>query len=126
MKIGIISSGVVAQTLGSKLVALGHDLVLGTRDPDKLDDKKMFGATLREWKSQTDGRAAADKVGAKVLIDVANEPPPGHWQAGNCLPVSEFCPALVVDSWMVSVRFAASVSWIDWPEERLLPKCQAP
>ena len=104
MKIGIIGSGVVAQTLGSKLVGLGHDLILGTRDPSKLDDKKMFGATLRDWKSQTEGRAqiatfkeaaahgdllinatsgpvslealklaAADKVGAKVLLDVANE-----------------------------------------------------
>jgi predicted dinucleotide-binding enzyme len=104
MKIGIIGSGVVAQTLGAKLIGLGHDLILGTRDPNKLDDKKMFGATLREWKAQTEGRAsvatfkqaaehgellinatggevslealklaAADKVGAKVLIDVANE-----------------------------------------------------
>ena len=104
MKIGIIGSGVVAQTLGSKLIGQGHDLMLGTRDPNKLDDKKMFGATLREWKSQNEGRAkiatfkeaaehgellinatggqvslealklaAADKVGAKVLLDVANE-----------------------------------------------------
>ena len=104
MKIGIIGSGVVAQTLGSKLIGQGHDLILGTRDPNKLDDKKMFGATLREWKSQNEGRAkiatfkeaaahgellinatggqvslealklaAADKVGAKVLLDVANE-----------------------------------------------------
>jgi hypothetical protein len=56
MRIGIIGSGVVAQTLGSKLIGQGHDLILGTRDPNKLDDKKMFGATLREWKSQTEGR----------------------------------------------------------------------
>lgn len=104
MKIGIIGSGVVAQTLGSKLLGLGHDVALGTRDPNKLDDKKMFGATLREWKAQTENRAkvvtfkeaaahgellinatsgtvsiealklaAADKVGSKILIDVANE-----------------------------------------------------
>jgi 8-hydroxy-5-deazaflavin:NADPH oxidoreductase len=104
MKIGIIGTGVVAQTLGSKLIGQGHDVALGTRDPSKLDDKKMFGATLREWKSQTEGRgtvitfkeaaahgellvnatsglvslealklAAADEVGAKLLLDVANE-----------------------------------------------------
>lgn len=104
MKIGIIGTGVVAQTLGSKLLGQGHDVALGTRDPNKLDDKKMFGATLREWKSQTENRgkvvtfkeaaahgellvnatsgivsvealklAAADQVGAKVLLDVANE-----------------------------------------------------
>jgi 3-hydroxyisobutyrate dehydrogenase-like beta-hydroxyacid dehydrogenase len=44
MKIGIIGSGVVAQTLGSKLIGPGHDLILGTGDPHKLDDKKNVGA----------------------------------------------------------------------------------
>jgi ketopantoate reductase len=38
MRIGIIGSGVVAQTLGAKLVELGHDVALGTRDPKKLDE----------------------------------------------------------------------------------------
>jgi ketopantoate reductase len=32
MKIGIIGSGVVAQTLGTKLIELGHDVALGTRE----------------------------------------------------------------------------------------------
>jgi predicted dinucleotide-binding enzyme len=57
MKIGIIGSGVVGQTLGGKLVALGHDLVLGTRDPSKLDDEKRFGVTLRQWQAKNEGRA---------------------------------------------------------------------
>jgi predicted dinucleotide-binding enzyme len=57
MKIGIIGSGVVAQTLGSKLVEQEHDVVLGTRDPKKLDDKKMFASTLREWQEQNKSRA---------------------------------------------------------------------
>jgi 8-hydroxy-5-deazaflavin:NADPH oxidoreductase len=51
MKIGIIGSGVVAQTLGTKLVELGHDVVLGTRDPKKLDEKKNMAGTLNEWLS---------------------------------------------------------------------------
>jgi 8-hydroxy-5-deazaflavin:NADPH oxidoreductase len=49
MKIGLIGSGIVAQTLGAKLVELGHDVVLGTRDPKKLDEKKMMAGSLREW-----------------------------------------------------------------------------
>lgn len=53
MKIGIIGSGVVAQTLGAKLVELGHDVVLGTRDPAKLDEKKNMAGTLREWIAKT-------------------------------------------------------------------------
>ena len=104
MKIGIIGSGVVAQTLGEKLVELGHDVALGTRDPKRLDEKKNMTGTLNEWMAKvknkakvvtfkeaathgellinaTHGQASvaalkmaeADKVGAKVLIDTANE-----------------------------------------------------
>ena len=57
MKIGIIGTGVVAQTVGAKLIELGHDVVLGTRDPKKLDDKKMFATTLREWLEAVGNRA---------------------------------------------------------------------
>ncbi len=32
MKIGILGSGIVGQTLGSKLVQLGHDVMMGSRD----------------------------------------------------------------------------------------------
>lgn len=57
MKIGIIGSGIVAQTLGSKLVGLGHDVALGTRDPNKLDDKKSFAGSLREWLAKVGNQA---------------------------------------------------------------------
>jgi len=36
MKIGIIGSGIVAQTLAAGLLAHGHQVMLGTRDPGKL------------------------------------------------------------------------------------------
>jgi 8-hydroxy-5-deazaflavin:NADPH oxidoreductase len=126
MKIGIIGTGVVAQTLGAKLIELGHDVVVGTRDPSKLDDKKMMAGTLREWLAAvskggkkgkvatfqeaaahgellinaTHGQASvealklaeADKVGGKVLIDVANlldfsqgMPPGALASQTNCL-----------------------------------------
>lgn len=57
MKIGIIGSGVVGQTLGSKLAQLGHDVVLGTRDPKKLDEKKNMAGSLNEWLGQAKGKA---------------------------------------------------------------------
>jgi predicted dinucleotide-binding enzyme len=57
MKIGIIGTGVVAQTLGAKLVEHEHDVVLGTRDPKKLDEKRLFASTLREWLEQIKQRA---------------------------------------------------------------------
>jgi 8-hydroxy-5-deazaflavin:NADPH oxidoreductase len=37
MKIAILGSGTVAQTLGTGLLALGHSLMLGTTQPTKLD-----------------------------------------------------------------------------------------
>ncbi|HWC06431.1 MAG TPA: NAD(P)-binding domain-containing protein [Gemmatimonadota bacterium] len=49
MKIGIIGSGVVGQTLGTSLAQSGHDVVLGTRDPGKLGDKRGYGESLSDW-----------------------------------------------------------------------------
>jgi predicted dinucleotide-binding enzyme len=70
MKIGIIGSGVVAQTLGTKLVELGHDVVLGTRDPSKLDEKKNMAATLREWLAAA---TKAGKAGGKAKVATFQE-----------------------------------------------------
>ncbi|MBZ0315791.1 MAG: NAD(P)-binding domain-containing protein [Anaerolineae bacterium] len=36
MKIGVLGSGIVGQTVGAKLVGLGHEVSIGTRDPQKL------------------------------------------------------------------------------------------
>jgi 8-hydroxy-5-deazaflavin:NADPH oxidoreductase len=40
MKIGIIGSGVVGQTLGAGFLKHGHDVTIGTRDPAKLAEWK--------------------------------------------------------------------------------------
>jgi 8-hydroxy-5-deazaflavin:NADPH oxidoreductase len=65
MKIGIIGSGVVAQTLGAGFLKHGHDVELGTRDPDK----------LKEWAGQHTGArvgsfADAAKFGEVVVLAV--------------------------------------------------------
>jgi predicted dinucleotide-binding enzyme len=57
MKIGILGSGIVGQTLGAKLVALGHEVALGTRDPKKLDEKKRLAGSLSEWLAQVQQKA---------------------------------------------------------------------
>jgi hypothetical protein len=76
MKIGIIGSAHVAQTVGGKLVQMGHDVVLGTRDPSKLDNKKGGGGTLREWLSaHPSGRVATNAEAAAhgdLLINATN------------------------------------------------------
>jgi len=57
MKIGIIGSGVVGQTIGAKLVERGEDVVLGTRSPGKLNDKRGFGQSLDDWLTATGSKA---------------------------------------------------------------------
>jgi len=49
MNIGILGSGIVAQTLGAHLSRAGHSVLLGTRTPDDLDTKRGMGATLEKW-----------------------------------------------------------------------------
>jgi predicted dinucleotide-binding enzyme len=56
MRIGIIGSGVVGQTLGAKLAERGEDVVLGTRSPGQLDEKRGLGNSLGDWLQQTKGR----------------------------------------------------------------------
>lgn len=74
MKIGVLGSGMVGQTVAGKLAADGHDVVLGTRDPAQLDEKKGYGDSLAGWlatagpNARVDTFAAAAKHGAIVLV----------------------------------------------------------
>ena len=52
MKVGILGSGMVGQTLGAKLAQRGVDVVLGTRTPNQLGEKRGMGASLSEWVSR--------------------------------------------------------------------------
>jgi 8-hydroxy-5-deazaflavin:NADPH oxidoreductase len=49
MRIGIIGSGIVGQTLGTALAHGGHSVALGTRDPRKRAEKKGMGTSLDDW-----------------------------------------------------------------------------
>lgn len=49
MKAGILGSGAVGQALGTGLAAVGHDVKIGSREPDK----------LREWVAKTGSHASA-------------------------------------------------------------------
>jgi 8-hydroxy-5-deazaflavin:NADPH oxidoreductase len=57
MKIGIIGSGQVAQALGRGFAALGHEVELGSRSPEKLAD---YVASLGEGASAGTSAAAAE------------------------------------------------------------------
>ena len=55
MKIGIFGTGIVGQTLAGALVAKGHDVMIGTRDPKTtMERESASGATrtpFRDWHS---------------------------------------------------------------------------
>jgi predicted dinucleotide-binding enzyme len=98
MKIGVLGSGVVAQTLGAGFVRHGHAVMLGSRDPAKLSDwatkhgamagsfaqAASFGETLVLAVKGTAALdvlalAGAPGVDGKIIIDTTNpiapEPP---------------------------------------------------
>lgn len=58
MKVAIIGSGIVGQTLGKKLVELGHNVVLGTRDPSKLAEAKGWAGSLGDWLNVVGNKAS--------------------------------------------------------------------
>lgn len=60
MQIGILGTGIVGQSLGLKLVKLGHSVILGTRDPSKIDEPKGRGSdarSLRQWLVESGSKA---------------------------------------------------------------------
>ncbi len=77
MKVAIIGSGIVGQTLGKKLVELGHEVVLGTRDPNKLDEAKGWAGSLSDWLTAVGNKAtvatfAAAAAQSEIVINATH------------------------------------------------------
>ena len=75
MKIGVIGSGVVGQTLAAGFLKHGHAVAIGTRDPGKLEDwaAKNPGAAVKSFsEAAAFGDVVALAVGGEVALDVLN------------------------------------------------------
>ena len=78
MKIGVIGSGMVGQNLGAVLARGGHDVVLGTRTPEALDEQRGHGAaSLGEWLAQAGeharvGTFAQAAAHGEVVLNATN------------------------------------------------------
>jgi 8-hydroxy-5-deazaflavin:NADPH oxidoreductase len=61
MKIGMIGGGSVGQTLGKGLIAAGHDVMIGVRDPghETMRKARNFTGTLGDWAAETGGQVGA-------------------------------------------------------------------
>ena len=95
MQIGVLGSGVTGQTIGSKLIQLGHEVMLGSRDEANppavawANDagqhalygtfrnaaafgEIIFNCTLGMASLQALEQVGADNLNGKILIDTAN------------------------------------------------------
>ena len=95
MRIGVLGSGVVGQTIGSKLIHLGHEVMMGSRDPanpigitwaKKEGPRASFGTfansaafaeivfncTQGSASLQALRQAGKENLDGKILIDTAN------------------------------------------------------
>ena len=69
MKIAVFGTGVVGQTIAAKLAALGHDVVMGTRNPEETESRnepgRFGGPSFTEWHLQN------PSVGIKTYEEAA-------------------------------------------------------
>ena len=95
MKIGVLGTGIVGATLGTRLVSAGHSVMMGSRDPDNpkaalwvssargdarhgtFADAARFGEVILNCTAgaaslQALELAGVDNLAGKVLIDVSN------------------------------------------------------
>ena len=81
VKFGVLGTGMVGRAIGGKLVELGHEVMIGSREagPDKgsFADAAAFGEVIVNATAGTASldalhAAGADSLAGKVLIDVAN------------------------------------------------------
>jgi predicted dinucleotide-binding enzyme len=109
MKIGVLGTGVTGLTIGSKLVQLGHEVMLGSRDeanPKAVAWAKdeghhalygtfrnaaafgeiIFNCTLGSASMQALEQAGAENLNGKILIDTANpiDRTDGVWKLTVC------------------------------------------
>lgn len=95
MRIGVLGTGVVGQTIGSKLIHLGHEVMMGSRDPanptaitwaKKEGPRASFGnfanaaafaeivfnCTQGSASLQALRQAGKENLAGKILVDTAN------------------------------------------------------
>jgi 8-hydroxy-5-deazaflavin:NADPH oxidoreductase len=84
MKIGVMGTGQVGRTVGEKLQSLGHDVMLGSRDPAQKQDLALKVGTIAEaalhgeWiVNALPGEKAIELLAGcaldgKIFVDIAN------------------------------------------------------
>ena len=143
MKIGIIGSGEVAQSLGNGLVKAGHSVMLGTRDTEKeplgawrkkSDKKRSLGSTTEAaaygemvilavvWHAAEDILAQVrPELAGKVVIDVTNpliftEGEAPTLSVGHTMSAGEIVQASLPDSHVIKTLNFISHKHMTFPK----------
>ena len=78
MRIGMLGTGVVGRTLTARLEELGHDVKVGSRDPERSfadaaeHGELVVNATAGSASMEALAMVGASHLAGKVLLDVAN------------------------------------------------------
>lgn len=92
MKMGVLGSGMVGQTISARLAELGHEVMIGTRDPNKLSEwfisnqnveigsfsktaahgEMLFNATNGGGSLMALEIAGAENLSGRILVDISN------------------------------------------------------
>jgi 8-hydroxy-5-deazaflavin:NADPH oxidoreductase len=77
MKIGIIGGGSVGQTIARKLLANGHDVLVGIRNPspEELAKERSMAQPLADWIAETGGKVGTFAQAAAhgdIIFNVTN------------------------------------------------------
>lgn len=72
MKIGVLGSGSVGQLIGLKLVELGQDVMIGTRQPENLNGKRGWAAPLGQWQQAAqEGKTSGGSASIGTFAEAA-------------------------------------------------------
>lgn len=72
MKIAVLGTGVVGQTLAGRLGELGHDVTVGTRDPAATQQKSEYADWAADHASVGLATFAAAVEGAELVVNATN------------------------------------------------------
>ena len=77
MKIAMIGGGMVGQTLGAGLIAKGHQVTIGIRNPvaSELAKPRNYAEPLADWQARTGARVATFReaaTGADIVFNVTS------------------------------------------------------
>lgn len=99
MKVGILGSGIVAQVLASGFIKHGHEVMMGTRSPGKLDDwraKNTAGTTGSFADAAAFGELVVLAVKGSVAAEVLRQAGAAHVKGkpviDACNPIADAPP----------------------------------